>query len=248
LSKYRCQHGFVLLSIYKLSKYRLHLSWVSFILLKNFLYVGSPFIGSPHPFRNFLNMGSSIVPFYILRNYFLNYDTCPYTQALQYITRVFTFLLIRRKLNKTRITKKKITSLRVSISQKIRGLLINQNLIGPRNSFKRHKKIPQNAQKIFISSDHHVWAQLFPRCMGVFLSWCWVCNPTPTWSWAIMLKPNMLKFRQRAWLYFSPLMSWDTLLKPNTHLGIFLRPHAGPLIFYINSILIILSRLQFKIL
>ena len=113
-------------------------------------------MGSPHPFRNFLNMGSSMVPFYILRNYFLNHDTCPYTQALQYITRVFTFLLIQRKLNKTRITKKKITSLRVSISQKIRGLLINQNLIGPRNSFKRHKKIPQNAQKIFIGSDYHV--------------------------------------------------------------------------------------------
>jgi hypothetical protein len=78
-------------------------------------------MGSPHPFRNFLNMGSSMVPLYILRNYFLNHDTCPYTQALQYITRVFTFLFIRRKLNKTRITKKQLQVFAYQYHKKLRG-------------------------------------------------------------------------------------------------------------------------------
>lgn len=108
---------------------------------KKFLYVSSPFIGSPHPFRNFLNM----VPLWFPSIYLeIIFETMIHalTHKLSNILLGFSpFFSYEENLIKL-VLQKKFTSLRVSISQKIRELLINQNLIGPRNSFKRHKQIP----------------------------------------------------------------------------------------------------------
>ena len=46
----------------------------------------------------------------------------------------------------------------------------------------------------------------------------------------------------------SSLMGSDTFPEPNTRQIIFLEPHAGPSIFYIDQISIILNRIQLKIL
>jgi hypothetical protein len=59
--------------------------------------------------------------------------------------------------------------------------------------------------------------------------------------------PNMFESKQRIWIYFLPLISSDTLSKPNIFLGISLRPHMSPSIFYTNSIYIILCKIQLKI-
>ena len=71
---------------------------------------------------------------------------------------------------------------------------------------------------------------------------CWVCctcTPTPTWQ----LKPNVFGSRQCVQIYFSPLIGSDTLSETNTHLKIFLKPHASPSIFYIDPTRIILSKI-----
>jgi hypothetical protein len=60
-------------------------------------------------------------------------------------------------------------------------------------------------------------------------------------------KSNMLESRQCALIYFSSLMGFNNLLEPNTLLKIFLGPHANLLVFYTDSISIILSRTQPKI-
>jgi hypothetical protein len=59
--------------------------------------------------------------------------------------------------------------------------------------------------------------------------------------------PNMLESKQHIWIYFLLLINSDTLSKPNIFLGISLRPHTSPSIFYTNSIYIILCKIQLKI-
>jgi hypothetical protein len=80
---------------------------------------------------------------------------------------------------------------------------------------------------------------------------CWACYPTPAWTRAIMLKPNLLGSRQYVWtfffFFFLSLMRLDTLSEPKTSLKFFSKPHVDPLISYTYLICIILIKIQLKI-
>ena len=113
--------------------------------------------------------------------------------------------------------------------------------------FNGLKKTPKNLKKHFIGSGYHVWAQLLLRCMDVL--------PITLGGGHAPRHPYRLKI-------LSPsLMCWIKAVRPDLffisngfrhlawtqHLKKISGSHTGFLVFYIDSIYIILNRTQLKI-
>jgi len=125
-------------------------------------------------------------------------------------------------------------------------LVINLNL----SSFKNPSK---GSKKIIMDSGLPPLAQLISRCMRsnmvaqAHVGHKWTSTHVGAHPSLLGVLPNMLESKQHIWIYFLLLINSDTLSKPNIFLGISLRPHTSPSIFYTNSIYIILCKIQLKI-